>query len=378
MTGSTIVDTETPSIEEGMGLCLSGGGYRAMLFHLGTIWRLYDAGLLNKITRISSVSGGSITSAQLAVAWKDLSFDLSKIEEEFVPRVVKPIRNLASTTIDRWSIAGGLFLPGSISSYVTDAYKKHLFGNKTLQDMPDEPRFIINATNLQSGVLCRFSKPYMRDYRVGMIENPTIELALAVTASSAFPPFLSPCIIDVEPTDFTPGTGTDLQRQPFTDQMHLSDGGVYDNLGLETVWKRCKTVFVSDGGGQMLAEEEPDSDWARQSKRVLDIIDNKVRSLRKRHLIASFTSNERDGAYWGIRTNIADFDLPETGPNAALDAPFDRAMELARIPTRLKRMPDSLQEKLTNWGYSICDASLRAHYDPQLTRGTFPYPDRGI
>ena len=41
--------------EAGIGLCLSGGGYRAMLFHVGALWRLYDAGVLGTVKRISSV-----------------------------------------------------------------------------------------------------------------------------------------------------------------------------------------------------------------------------------------------------------------------------------------------------------------------------------
>src|SRR5581483_8867572 len=59
----------------GIGLCLSGGGYRAMLFHLGTLWRLNEAGILPKLTRISSVSGGSITSGVLGAYWNQLAFD---------------------------------------------------------------------------------------------------------------------------------------------------------------------------------------------------------------------------------------------------------------------------------------------------------------
>jgi NTE family protein len=55
---------------------------------------------------------------------------------------------------------------------------------------------------------------------------------------------------------------------------------VYDNLGLETVWKRYDTVLVSDAGGKMEPEPEHETDWVRHSARVLDIIDNQVRSLR--------------------------------------------------------------------------------------------------
>ena len=72
----------------------------------------------------------------------------------------------------------------------------------------------------------------------------------------------------------------------------MTDGGVYDNLGLETAWKNYKTVLVSDGGGKMGAEPEPKRDWARHAKRVLDVIDNQVRSLRKRQVIDSFISGQ--------------------------------------------------------------------------------------
>ena len=54
--------------EDGAALCLSGGGYRAMLFHVGALWRLYEAGRLQDIKRISSVSGGSGAPARAATA----------------------------------------------------------------------------------------------------------------------------------------------------------------------------------------------------------------------------------------------------------------------------------------------------------------------
>ena len=54
-------DSEDKELQRGAALCLSGGGYRAMVFHIGTLWRLYGVGLLGGIKRISSVSGGSIT-----------------------------------------------------------------------------------------------------------------------------------------------------------------------------------------------------------------------------------------------------------------------------------------------------------------------------
>src|SRR6476469_7466587 len=90
--------------EPGSALCLSGGGYRAMVFHVGVLWRLYQAGLLKDLARISSVSGGSITAGLLALKWRRLSFDPAKVAQDFVPEVVQPLRNLAGETIDAESI----------------------------------------------------------------------------------------------------------------------------------------------------------------------------------------------------------------------------------------------------------------------------------
>ena len=358
-------------LEDAIGLCLSGGGYRAMVFHVGVLWRLCDSGLLPKIARISSVSGGSITSAVLGLKWNKLGFGTAQATANFIAEVVAPIRNLAGETLDAEAIILGVALPGRVSDRVMAAYKHHLFGDATLQDLPDAPRFVINATNVQTGSLWRFMKPYMADWQVGRIENPDVPLALAVAASSAFPPVLSPVEMRLSPGSFTPDhPAPPLQKRPFTSKVILTDGGVYDNLGLETIWKRYRTVLVSDAGGKIQPEAEPKSDWARHAYRVLDIVDNQVRSLRKRQLIASYTGKLRAGAYWGIRTDIADYEVANSLP-----CPHDRTMDLAATPTRLKAMDDELQERLINWGYAVCDAALRARVDPALPAPAgFPYP----
>jgi NTE family protein len=370
----------TPS--EGTALCLSGGGYRAMLFHVGCIWRLNEAGLLGTIKRISSVSGGSITAGVLGMNWSALGLATSipsAAADRFAEMFVAPVRKMASATIDAEAILGGIFLPGSISDHVADKYDSLLFRGKTLQDLPDDaagPRFVINATNIQSGVLTRFSKPYLRDYRVGRVLSPKLPLARAVAASSAFPPVLSPCEIDVAKygMKFEPADGTeDLNIEPYTTKMILSDGGVYDNLGLETAWKRFATIFVSDGGGHYAAEPDPHHDWARHAARVLDLIDSQVRALRTRQLITLFGQRERTGTYWGIRQDISKYGL------STLPCPVARTTELAATATRLKAMDDTLQERLINWGYAVSDASLRKFFATSLPAPDgFPYPGSPI
>lgn len=374
-TGSPNDDPRTPM--EGVALCLSGGGYRAMLFHLGALWRLNELAYLPKLTRISSVSGGSIIAGLLGLKWSRLGFDANGIGAAFETEVVQPIREIASKTIDEGAILGGILLPGTISDKVVEAYRRHLFGEATLQELPpDPPRFVINATSVQTGALFRFSRPFMADYRVGTIPNPTTEIAVAVAASSAFPPVLSPLKLELDPATWAPASGLpseDLHKEPYLSEAVLSDGGVYDNLGLETAWKKYRTVLVSNGGGKMQPQPDPPSDWARHGLRINDIIDNQVRSLRVRQLIGAFEAGERSGTYWGIRTCITDYNLPD-----ALPCPEEQTLALAATPTRLKRMDAVLQERLINWGYAVCDAAMKRHVLSGAMTGTFPYAGSGV
>lgn len=360
-------------LEEGTALCLSGGGYRAMLFHLGALWALNDHGWLKKLDRVSSVSGGSITAAVLGLHWNELVYDANGKATNFVDVVVKPVRKLAGKTLDLRAMLAGAFTKGTISDKIIAAYSKELFKDATLQSLPDRPRFVINATSVQSTNLFRFSKPYVWDYRVGKIENPQILLAAAVAASSAFPPLLSPVRLDLKPFTFVPNSGTDLQKPPFTEMAILTDGGVYDNMGIETAWKRYKRILVSDAGAKTPEEEKPHTNAVQHSLRVNSLIDNQVRSLRKRQVIDSFTAKTRQGAYWSVRSDIAKYAVP-----GALPAPLAKALELAATPTRLAEINNPTQERLINWGYAITDAAMRKHVDPSLKAPAgFPYA-RGV
>jgi NTE family protein len=346
----------------GTALCLSGGGYRAMVFHVGALWRLNEAGLLPRINQITSVSGGSITSAILALAWPKLQFGSNGVGANF-NLVIDTVRGLARETIDEGAVIFGLLSTGSVNDHVVSAYDQHVFHGATLQDLPAEttgntPRFIILATNVQTGALWRFAREYMGDYIVGLFANPTVSLAAAVGASSAFPPILSPATLTLKQA-VQPTPGATLHYPPYTTEVTLSDGGVYDNLGLEPAFKSYQTVLVSDGGQKISPDPSPAHDWARHSIRILGIIDNQVRSLRKRILIDAYNSGERTGGYWGIATHYPDFQLAQD----PLGASGRDSSYLAAIPTRLQKMDDDQQERLINWGYAVCDAALRKHWN---------------
>src|SRR5262249_55026960 len=106
----------------------------------------------------------------------------------------------------------------SAAEQVAASYDRTLFHNATLQTIPDQPQFVFCAANLQTGVLFRFSKPYAGDYIMGRLDKPDLPLSTAVTASSAFPPFLSPLALALPAGSFTDwpgqpaGAGASLTR----------------------------------------------------------------------------------------------------------------------------------------------------------------------
>jgi NTE family protein len=178
-------------------------------------------------------------------------------------------------------------------------------------------------------------------------------VADAVAASSAFPPVLSP------------------MRMAMRNRPVLADGGVYDNLGLDETWKHCRCVLISDGGRQMEPGGRVRTLWLSQMRRILRVIDNQVRELRKRQAISGYELELREGAYWGIRSQIEHYPV-----EGLLPCPVRSVLEISSTPTRLAKLDGGVQRRLVNWGYAIADAALRSHVDPTLARPSgFPYPE---
>jgi NTE family protein len=362
--------------EEGVGIALSGGGFRAALFHAGAFWRMNELGLLPSLDRISSISGGSITAGCLAVRWNRLRFR-NNAAENFVPEIVDPLRAFCTRTVDIRAAILGILLPWkSAPEIVQTAYENGLFGKVTLRNFPDRPCFVFNATNFSTGVSFRFSKPYAGDYRIGLIKNPDIRVSFAVAASSAFPPVLSPAVLKLNPDRFEKEEGADLYDTiEFRKRLKLTDGGVYDNLGLQTVWNRYTAVLVSDAGAPFNVDPILRFWPGWQVLRALGIATNQARALRKSAVIADFQNGQRRGAYWGIGTEIGAYGL-----NDALPVPVGKTQELASIRTRLNCFSEPEQCQLINWGYAVSDAALRRHYiaSPPALPPSWPYPDYSL
>ena len=344
-------------------LALSGGGFRATLFHCGTFIRLNELGVLAHLERISSVSGGAIAAGMLAAAWPRLKREGTRfvnLDEE----VIAPLQAFCTRTIDKAAIGWGALLPGrSIGDVLADIYDE-ILGGRMLAELPDTPQFVFNATNLQTGRLVRIQKARLADYTIGAIAQPKLRLAVAVAASSAFPPVLSPVTIDTR----TVGPWTDLKGtrhfgdNAFTERLSLTDGGAYDNLGLETV-DDFVPLFVSDAGAPFTIDAEAGLLWPQQLMRVLDIATDQARALRKRFLYRSRGAAEgkpaeKPFAFAGIDGDPAKYPAPRS---LAADPTVTRG--LARLRTRLNPFSDEEQGRLINWGWYMTDLAARSYVD---------------
>ncbi|WP_292469972.1 patatin-like phospholipase family protein [Mesorhizobium sp.] len=342
-------------LEDTIGLCLSGGGYRAMIYHAGALIRLNELGFLPRLGEIASVSGGSITAGVLALSWPRLTFDRAGKASNLDALVVQPLLSFAGIGIDVRAILTG-FIPGrTAADSIVAAYDRHLFSGAGLQEITDFPRFTFMATNLQTGSNWRFAKAYAADFRVGMIDHPTLSLARVVAASSAFPPFLSPVRISLKDQIVRKTEGADLHRNPFTDTAVLADGGIYDNLGLERVWKRCRTIFVSNAGRAIPEVGQPTGRWIGQMFRTLSLIQQQAENSRRRILFGMANHGQRDVAYWSIDAPISSYCLQD-----AAAIPDEAAAVAASMRTRLNPFKASEQLTLLELGYAGADASIRS------------------
>lgn len=356
----------------GIGLALSGGGYRATLFHLGVLRRLAELGVLEQVAHFSSVSGGSITAGAVAV---DLVTHPTSTWSARVDRITAQLRQFCSRTVDTGTIVGGVLNPfRSVSDLLAKEYKA-LYGDVTLGALKGVmPTFTFCATNLQTGRLVHMTPEYVVDYRIG---RAPVDVALrrAVAASSAFPPFLSPVIIDTSKVQWTPTRRSTLTNDAaYNRRLLLTDGGAYDNMGLEPVWDDYEHVLVSDAGAPYVPDGDPGTDWFTQLHCAFEIATDQARGVRKRWLIDQFERGTARGAYWGINTNIADYEL-----DTALKVAPATIERMARMRTRLNAFKDEEQELLINWGYAVSDAALRRRCPP-LCRNqaapVLPHPAR--
>jgi NTE family protein len=211
------------------------------------------------------------------------------------------------------------------------------------------------------GVSWVFERARVGSYQANYLRPaPAWPVAKAVAASSCFPPVFSPMPIIAE-------AGT---RHPKSWMgMSVSDGGLYDNLGLQPV-ETHGTILVSDGG-QPFVPAVPRGLFGR-AKAYISVMGKQAGALRTRLLIGQFANMERQGVYWGIASAPARYQQDAEGYTKQLATEV-----IAAIRTDMDKFSDGEIGVLMNHGYLLADIAVRTHV-PHLIKQeqpkAIPYP----
>ena len=363
----------------GVALCLSGGGFRAALFHLGAIRALNELDVLPQVKAIASVSGGSVLAAFLARA--DVWPLQRKLDhEEWEQKIARPFRRFVSRDRRTKPILLGLFPKHSAVDLFADEIRSAL-DEHSLRTLPMCPQFIFCASDLTFGGLWRFEREQVGDAEIGFAETkpPYDSLALAAAVSACIAPHFAPYVFPFREAEFRNGRiepGDPLRK---VGKVTLNDGGTYDNLGLEAVWRDYATVLVSDGGAPHLPMG--DTWFSRMKGRTIGsstLNDQMGRLARRRWFIANIQNSTFKGAYWGINTTPRNH---STRCNYGYSRDFVRT-RIARIRTDLDAFSAGEQAVLENHGYMVAQASVSRWAGrvlgltvlPELV-GPLPHPD---
>ncbi len=349
---------------EMFALCLSGGGFRASLFHLGALRRLNELGVLCRVDAISAVSGGSILAAHLAErigdawptpegadpdgpdipapAWADL-------EARFLALTRRDLRT--EPLVRRFALpVPGWFVPSTAVDALAEKYQRYLTA-KTLAELPARPEYIFGASELKFGRYWTFGRDYAGNPKGGSFRpSDRWTVARAVAASSCFPPIFDPMHVTKE--EFQ---GVIVDDPDQVEDLHLSDGGVIDNTGYAAIWDRCDRVLVSDGGGQFQYQWK--DLWVWRFLRYTSIVDARGRASQRTWILSNLIIKQQAGAYWSIGSNPHHY----PGWQGRAYSPGFVEGYIHRMRTDLNPFSPEEQAVLMNHGYLLADAAVRIH-----------------
>lgn len=358
-----------------IGLALSGGSYRALVFHLGVLARLASDDLLEEVSFISTVSGGSLGTALIYATndfqWPSSQTYLNKVVPEIRQflsnhNLVREIRSQLLRNPAAWLRRGG----NKLALVLTSSW-----GIKpSIQTIADHPRWIINATTYETRKNWRFMSRRMGDPEFGYAMNPEVPLAVAVAASAAHP-MIGPIMIDTSPfrwEKYVQGSQKETYNiTPKYKKLLLWDGGLYDNLGTEALMKTGSKLrpgvdflIVSDASAPISVPRY----WLGYPslRRMADIMATQVQSLRTR-IIMDFLINEPTKGRYIKLGHHADYilnnakkahDIVELSSQTLSDERID---PVRNIKTEDTHMTYEKFDLIFRHGFEVADLTLYAH-----------------
>ena len=384
-----------------VGLALSGGGFRAALFHVGVLARLAELDVLRHVEVLSCVSGGSILGALYYLELRrelmnrrdgDMSRDVyieivERVQDKLIGALRKDIRTRAMlmslpSLLSRRTILTGKMIDQAL--YADCGAPNRCLKELTIQPAAEPqsfhprrnnwrqsakvPMLIINATTLNTGHNWQFTASYMGEaptciepaidaserfrrmyYREAPLPHGDIKLQTAVAASAAVPGIFRPIKLK----------GLYPNRT-----VRLSDGGVHDNQGLfGLVEQDCNILIVSDGCGQLNSEPRP----ARLALGVLGRTTNVLMETVRRNsyrLSAQQFHNKRIRAFHFIHLkrglSTRDITWIRGRPGAARAVPDDS--EQTKLDRQTQRALASIRTDLDTFSENECLALMFAGY----------------
>ena len=379
-----------------IGLALSGGGSRAIAFHLGCFRALYDLRLLDRLEVISSVSGGSVLTAMYAYSSDSFEdFDarvVDRLRTGFVRDVIRCSVHPAAIgkTIATVLVTGSTsllrmtakILPKAFRERVSllndakptptrrfysrteafcDALVSGLFGDRTVADVERENlEVVINATELRTGSAFRFGSQESACWRFGTVPQSDVLVADAVAASAAYPIFLP--ALDRTYTFARHGTTKE-------DRVLLTDGGVFENLGVSPLEPgrdplissnvfNPEYIICCDAGVGLLDDDIFPLWWPSRMKRVFLTTFRKVQDATRKRLHQLDSANRISGfilSYLGQRDEVL--------PWLPVDLPHRD--EVYEYPTDFFAMDDEEIDRLALRG-ELLTRVLISHYHPDI------------
>lgn len=364
--------TATSGIDSRIGLALSGGGIRAAVFHLGVLRRLAEAGMLEQVVQISTVSGGSLVTGAI-FSEADGQWPSS---ERFLAEIYPRLRKLLS--------AGDLFSFKALGFMGLLKKNVRIFDRRAhilsellrtrwgiglkLSDLPATPVWHINTTCYETGKNWRFTHDSMGDWQFGRHYSPDIAVADAIAASAAVPYAIGALRLDLPPDGWwetDPATKRPLRKKdPASSVVRLWDGGAYENLALEQLYKPasglegCDVLICSDASGPL---GKPKSlfralrEGSLAAPRLFDIASDQIRSLRSRMLLKSIRDKHVDGFLIRIGTSARQF-TPRAGKLPGLTD--EQCASCLNYPTDLLKIELPEFDLLADHGSEVAHLTL--------------------
>lgn len=377
-------------LQNGIAMALSGGGIRATVFHLGALLRLATSGQLEAVSRLSTVSGGSLAIG-LVLAKNGYRWPSSR---EYIDVVLPAIRAIVTCHDLQWSaIRRSLFRPWRLVMGRGTALARALETTwgiaASLSALPDTPVWFINTTNYYTGKNWRFSKHRMGDWRSGYRDAPTTPLAIALAASAGVPYVIGTTRHRLPRDNWYAEHPETRARTPMSAPaekvIRLWDGGVYENLGAEALYKvnngfvypDTRFLLVCDAAQQLTegSERVRGPIYFKQmlprlsiNVRTIDIMADQNRALRSRLLVSAMAAGEIAGSYVRIGntasyiTTQASRVLKKTINYPCENTTAVTAAALATHPTVLSKLTPEKFDQLIIHGYEATDATLGSYH----------------